>query len=67
MRLTRDNMQVVTAEWDKESDNHWYKLIVYLPNLHLETPNFHTSEFGHDLIEMIVKQSDKCPHCGKDV
>lgn len=67
MRLTRDNMHVVTAEWDSDSLNHWYKIIIDLPQLHLETPPFHTSEFGHDLIDMIVKQDDKCPNCGGNI
>ena len=65
MRLTRKNMQVVTAEFDKDSGNPWYKIIVKLPELHLESPNIHTSKYGHDLIDKIEKLSDKCPHCNK--
>jgi len=67
MRLTRKNMKVVTAEWDKASGNHWYKIIVELPELHLESPPVNTSKYGHDLIEKIVALDDTCPHCKQKI
>lgn len=68
MRLNRENMQVVTADYiDKTSQNPWYKIVVSLPQLHLESPPIHTSEYGHDLIELISKLSDTCPYCKKEI
>jgi len=56
MKLTRKNMKVVTAEWDKESSTHWYKIIVQLPQLHLESAHFNTPTYGEELIEMIINE-----------
>ena len=67
MRLTKKNMKVVTAEWDGESGNHWYKIIVELPQLHLESPNLNTTEYAHELIDMIDSHDDICPHCKKKI
>lgn len=60
-------MQVVTAEWDKESGNHWYKIIVKLPQLHLESQNLNTTVYANELIDMVEVESSKCPHCKKDL
>lgn len=56
MKLTKKNMHVVTAEWDSYSFNHWYKIVVDLPELHLESARFNTVEYGNDLIEMIINE-----------
>jgi len=60
-------MHVVTAEMDKGSGNHWYKIVVDLPEIHMETPNIHTVAYGNDLIDMICKIDDVCPHCDKKI
>jgi len=67
MRLTRKNMKVVTSNYDYNSLNHWYKLIVQLPQLHLQSQDFHTTEYGNDLVEMIANLDDTCPHCNKKI
>lgn len=67
MILNRHNMKVVTAEFDKASSNHWYKIIVELPQLHLESPNLNTTVYAHELIDMIEKESRKCPNCNMDL
>ncbi len=67
MRLTRKNMHVVTAEVDERSGNRWYKIIVDLPQLHLESPNLNTSEYAHEFIDEVDKLDKTCPHCNKEV
>lgn len=67
MRLTKKNMHVVTAEVDSNSGNRWYKIIVNLPQLHLESPNMNTSVYAHELLDEIDQLDKICPHCMEEI
>lgn len=63
MILNRKNMKVVTSNFDDYSGNPWYKIVVELPQLHLESPNLNTTVYANELIDMVEKESYICPHC----
>lgn len=67
MRLTRKNMHVIQGAWDPKSGNPWYKIRVDIPEIHLETPEIMTVDYGEELIETIDKSYEICPHCGKKI
>jgi len=67
MILSKKNMEVVTSRWDEESGNHWYKIIVKLPQLHLETQDLNTTVYANELIDMIDKTDNICPHCKREI
>lgn len=48
-------MHVVSAGYDKYSGGNFYKIVVDLPELHLESPIIPTAEYGHELIDKIEK------------
>jgi hypothetical protein len=65
MILSRKNMHVVSEGWSQPGDQPWYKIMVYTPQLHLQSPPLHTSEYAEELLDMIDKEGKECPHCKK--
>jgi len=59
--------QIVEGELDEVKDMPWWKIMVYLPQLHLETPPLFTAEHAEELKEEIAALSDYCPHCKKKI
>jgi len=58
-------MHVEEAELDDYSGSPWYKIIVNIPQLHLESPLLNTADIAEEMVEEIAVLSDYCPHCKK--
>lgn len=50
---------------DPTDPRPWWKVILRLPQLSMETTLLNTPDYANDLINMILQKDSNCPHCGK--
>jgi len=54
-KLTKDKCKIVKGSFDEKSGNYWWRVMIYTPELHLETQDLFTKEYAINFIDSITQ------------
>jgi len=65
MQITPDKIVVIREPNEDPNDPRpWFRVIVYLPQLHMISARCFTAEHAHELVDDILSQDAFCKYCG---